>query len=105
MELRQPGQLSPVVEASDGLYLVRSMDRRDAVAAPLEQVRESVRRRLLAGVVVILLFSFLAIGLGVTYLAARTELEAWRSRVIEAQASGLPCLATTHCDRLLLGTK
>lgn len=46
-----------------------------------------LRRSLLAGVIIVLVFSFLVIGLGVTYVVARHELASWRSRVREAQTS------------------
>ena len=42
------GDISPVVRASDGLYLVRRTDARNAQVTAFEEVRESIRRRLLA---------------------------------------------------------
>ena len=40
--LRQPGELSPVVSASDGFYLLKLVGRRPASVRPLAEVKEAV---------------------------------------------------------------
>ncbi|MDH3320651.1 MAG: peptidylprolyl isomerase [Betaproteobacteria bacterium] len=42
----QPGELSPVVEAPDGLYVLRLEERLAAVTVPLEAARERIREHL-----------------------------------------------------------
>lgn len=44
--LKAPGEISPVIPAPEGLYLVKLMERTEAAAAPLEQVRERIAWRL-----------------------------------------------------------
>lgn len=44
--LAQPGEISPVVESEDGLYVLKLMERQGETAVPLDQVRETIRRRL-----------------------------------------------------------
>ncbi len=44
--LKTTGEISPVVRTSDGLYLVKLMERTEAAAAPLDQVRERIAWRL-----------------------------------------------------------
>lgn len=48
LQLEQVGQISPVVRASTGLYLVMKTDSRDKMVTPLAKVRASIERRLLA---------------------------------------------------------
>jgi parvulin-like peptidyl-prolyl isomerase len=45
--LKTNGEISQVIKATNGLYLVSKLDTRDAVTAPLEQVQASLQRRLL----------------------------------------------------------
>ncbi len=42
-----PGEVSPVIETRDGLYLARVVERRAAATAPAEVVREKLRREAL----------------------------------------------------------
>jgi len=41
-DLRQPGQVSPVVETSEGHYLLKLIEHRPSTVKPLEQVRERI---------------------------------------------------------------
>ena len=43
------GDVSPVTESGDGLFVVRLVDREPAGIRPLDQVRDEIRRELLAG--------------------------------------------------------
>jgi parvulin-like peptidyl-prolyl isomerase len=47
-ELRNAGEVSEVIRAADGFYLVKKLDSRAASVAPPAQFEEGVRRRLLA---------------------------------------------------------
>jgi parvulin-like peptidyl-prolyl isomerase len=42
------GEVSEVIKAPDGFYLVKKMDARDSVVAPFEQVQATIQHRLLA---------------------------------------------------------
>lgn len=44
----EPGEISPVVRAPDGFYLLKLIERLPAETAPLEQVRDRIERQLLA---------------------------------------------------------
>jgi peptidyl-prolyl cis-trans isomerase C len=46
--LQNNGDISEVIKASDGLYLVSRLDTRDSVVTPLEQVQNSIQHRLRA---------------------------------------------------------
>ena len=46
--LQKNGDVSDVIKAADGLYIVSKTDSRDPVVTPLEQVQNSIQRRLLA---------------------------------------------------------
>ena len=46
--LQRPGEISPVIRAPDGFYLLKLIERKPAQTAPLEQVRERIERQLLA---------------------------------------------------------
>jgi peptidyl-prolyl cis-trans isomerase C len=41
-----PGQISPVIETREGLYLVKLMDRADATVKPLAEVRDQIAWKL-----------------------------------------------------------
>ena len=45
--LKTTGEISQVIKATNGLYLVSKLETRDAVTTPLEQVQASLQRRLL----------------------------------------------------------
>jgi parvulin-like peptidyl-prolyl isomerase len=44
--LQKPGELSPVIEAEDGYYLVKLIDLKPAQIAALGDVREAIENRL-----------------------------------------------------------
>jgi len=46
--LARNGDISDVIKASEGLYIVSRVDSREPVVTPLEQVQTSIQRRLLA---------------------------------------------------------
>ncbi|MGZ4974212.1 MAG: peptidylprolyl isomerase, partial [Limisphaerales bacterium] len=48
MGLQQIGQISPVIRAGNGLFLVMKTDFRDKTVTPLAHVSASIQRRLLA---------------------------------------------------------
>ena len=46
--LKEKGEISPVLRAPDGFYLLKLIERKSAETAPLDQVRERITRQLLA---------------------------------------------------------
>jgi peptidyl-prolyl cis-trans isomerase C len=48
LELKQIGQITPVIDSANGLYLLMKTDSREQAVTPLATVRASIQRRLLA---------------------------------------------------------
>lgn len=46
LQLHQTGEVAPLVVASNGVYIVRLLERRMATTRPLTEVREAIRYEL-----------------------------------------------------------
>lgn len=44
--LQEPGDISPLIEANDTLYVLQLLSQKDAYVQPLESVKENIRQRL-----------------------------------------------------------